>query len=101
MLQSDGDRRDIDVRAMLSSVGLRPTRQRIALVSLLLGARNHRITAEILYDETRRARCPVSRATVCNTLRKFEHAGFLRRISIRRSKRAWFAVDYRIIDSFA
>ena len=81
-----------DVQILLHNAGLRSTRQRIALASLLLRAANRRVTAEILYGEAREARCPVSRATVCNALRQFEQAGLLRRIMVHRSKKAWFAI---------
>ena len=86
---------------MLNNFGLRPTRQRIALASLLLARGHRRVTGEALYEEARQARCSVSRATACVVLRQFEQAGLLKRISIPGSKKAWFAVHYRIIDLFA
>jgi Fe2+ or Zn2+ uptake regulation protein len=89
------------VRRILHNAGLRPTPRRVALASLLLTAPSRRVTAEILYDEARSARCPVSRATVCYTLRNFEHAGLLRRIPVRKSKKSWFAAEHRIIASLA
>jgi Fur family transcriptional regulator, iron response regulator len=81
-----------DAQGLLQNTGLRSTSKRIALASLLLKTANRRVTAEILYDEAREARCRVSRATVCNTLRDFEQAGFLRRVTVRQSKRAWFVI---------
>ena len=81
-----------DIRILLNSIGLRSTSRRIALASLLLKATRRRVTAEILYKEACDARCSVSRATVCNALRKFERARLLRRITIRRSKKAWFVI---------
>jgi Fur family transcriptional regulator, iron response regulator len=81
-----------DIRGLLHNVGLFSTRQRIALTSLLLRAPNRRVTAEILYDEAHEAQCPVSRATVFNVLRQFEQAGLLRRLTVHRSKKAWFVV---------
>jgi Fur family transcriptional regulator, iron response regulator len=96
-LTSDTQRTDIP--EMLHNVGLRPTRQRIALTTLLLRIKNRRVTAEIIYQRAREARCPVSRATVTNALRDFERAGFLTRIPARESKKAWFGVDQRIISS--
>jgi Fur family iron response transcriptional regulator len=77
---------------LLQSVGLCSTRQRIALVSLLLGNPKRQVTADILYDEIRQARRAVSRPTVYRALRQFEQAGLLRRTSVRRSKKAWFGV---------
>ena len=81
-----------DVQILLHSLGLRSTPRRIALASLLLTAMKRRVTAEILYKETRDARCSVSRAAVCNALRQFERAGLLRRIKVRRSRKAWFVI---------
>ena len=81
-----------DVQGLLNSAGLRSTRQRIALASLLLRTENHRVTAEILYEEAHEARYSVSRATVCSALRHFERAGLLRRITVDRSKKAWFVI---------
>jgi Fe2+ or Zn2+ uptake regulation protein len=74
------------VQILLHNAGLRSTRQRIALASLLLRTANRRVTAE------HEARCPVSRATVCNALSQFEQAGLLRRITVHRSKKAWFVI---------
>ena len=81
-----------DLQDSLRKVGLRSTRQRIAVARLLLRDANRRVNAEILYDEAREARCPVSRSAVCSALRQFEQAGLLRRIVIDRSKQSWFVV---------
>jgi Fur family iron response transcriptional regulator len=81
-----------DPKDFLRKVGLCSTRQRIAVARLLLGDANRRVTAEILYEEARQARCPVSRSAVCNALRQFEQAGLLRRIVIDRSKQSWFVI---------
>ncbi len=81
-----------DPRDFLRKVGLCSTRQRIAVARLLLRDANRRVTAEILYNEAREARCPVSRSAVCNALRQFEQAGLLSRISIDRSKQSWFLI---------
>ncbi len=55
-----------NVPDILLGAGLRPTRQRIAILKLLLGANRRYITAEILYEEASKARCKISRATVCS-----------------------------------
>jgi Fur family iron response transcriptional regulator len=81
-----------DLRGYLRQVGLCSTRQRIVLARLLLRDANRRVTAEILYDEARKARCPVSRSAVCNTLRQFAQAGLLSRITIDRSKQSWLSL---------
>jgi Fe2+ or Zn2+ uptake regulation protein len=81
-----------DLQGFLRKVGLRSTKQRIAVARLLLRDVNRRVNAEILYDEAREARCLVSRSAVCSALRQFEHAGLLNRFSIDRSKQSWFVV---------
>ena len=81
-----------DPRSFLRKAGLRSTRQRVAVARLLLRDANRRVNAEILYDEVREARCPVSRSAVSNALRQFEQAGLLCRIAIDRSKQSWFVV---------
>jgi Fe2+ or Zn2+ uptake regulation protein len=93
MLRSGGDRQDAAILEMLRNVGMRATRQRIALASLLDKNENPYVTAKILYEKAHNARCPVSRSTVCNALRQFERAGLLKRITVHWSKKAWFGVQ--------
>ena len=93
MLRSGGDRQDAAIHEMLRNVGMRATRQRIALASLLDKNENPYVTAKILYEKAHNVRCPVSRAAVCNTLRQFERAGLLRRVTVHGSKKAWFGVQ--------
>src|SRR5262245_34061881 len=57
-----------DVKAKLRRVGLRPTRQRMALGWILFAKGDRHVTAEMLYEEATRAKVPVSLATVYNTL---------------------------------
>ena len=87
-----------DVQSLLNKLGLRLTDQRIALASVLLKTTHRRLTAEILYDEARQARCLVSRSAVCNALRQFEQAGLLSRISIDGSKQSWFVIANAAVD---
>ena len=75
-----------DVRSMLRDVGLRPTRQRLALGWLLFQKGDRHITAEMLHDEASKARVPVSLATVYNTLHQFTEVGLLRQIAVDGSK---------------
>src|SRR5215467_12338970 len=75
-----------DVKAMLRGVGLRPTRQRMALGWILFGKGDRHITAELLYDEAGKAKVPVSLATVYNTLHQFTEVGLLRQVAIDGSK---------------
>ena len=71
----------------LSRVGLRPTRQRVALATLLVGDGNDRhVTAESLFEAASDAGEQVSLATVYNTLRAFCAAGLMREITVDGSK---------------
>ncbi|MGO3929024.1 transcriptional repressor [Rhodopseudomonas pseudopalustris] len=71
---------------MLQAVGLRPTRQRMALGWLLFGKGARHLTAEMLYEEASQAKVPVSLATVYNTLNQLTEAGLLRQVSVDGSK---------------
>ena len=71
-----------DVRAMLRDVGLRPTRQRLALGWLLFAKGGRHLTAEMLHEDALKARFPVSLATVYNTLNQFTEAGLLREVAV-------------------
>lgn len=75
-----------DVKAMLRQVGLRPTRQRMALGWLLFNKGDRHITAEMLYEEASSAKVPVSLATVYNTLHQFTEAGLLRQVAVDAAK---------------
>ncbi len=75
-----------DVKAMLREVGLRPTRQRMALGWILFGKGDRHLTAEALYEEASRAKVPVSLATIYNTLHQFTEVGLLRQVPVDGSK---------------
>ena len=79
----------IETSKLLRRAGLRPTRQRVALATLLFGAGDRHVTAEILHEEAVRAGERVSLATVYNTLHQFKRAGLLREIAIG-GQRAYF-----------
>jgi len=70
------------LRAKLRQANLRPTRQRVALGWLLFGKGDRHVTAEILFEEARGAKVPVSLATIYNTLHQFTAAGLLNEIAI-------------------
>jgi len=86
------DRKDLtgcpwhDVKSMLREVGLRPTRQRMALGWILFGKGDRHLTAEALYEEATRAKVPVSLATIYNTLHQFTEVGLLRQVAVDGSK---------------
>jgi Fur family iron response transcriptional regulator len=80
----------------LTKAGLRPTRQRLCLASLLVGdGRNRHVTAESLHAAAEAAGEPVSLATVYNTLKTFCDAGLINEISVDGS-RSYF--DTRLDD---
>lgn len=66
--------------------GLRPTRQRLALASLLFAKGDRHLSAEELHEEALAAGVPVSLATVYNTLHQFTEAGMLRILAVEGSK---------------
>lgn len=67
----------------LKEGGLRPTRQRLALASLLVGdGQNRHVTAESLYALSSGSGERVSLATVYNTLRAFCDAGLMSEIVV-------------------
>ena len=75
-----------EVRSVLRHVGLRPTRQRVALAEILFARGNRHICAEALHEEALAGRVPVSLATIYNTLHQFIEAGLLRAVGVDGSK---------------
>jgi len=66
----------------LRAVGLRPTRQRLALARLLFEKGDRHVAAEQLHGEAQAAAIRVSLATVYNTLHQFIAAGLLREVVV-------------------
>ena len=66
----------------LREVGLRPTRQRVELASVLFKGQDRHVTAESLYEEASGLGLRISLATVYNTLHQFTHAGLLRQVIV-------------------
>jgi Fur family iron response transcriptional regulator len=66
----------------LRGVGLRPTRQRVELASLLFKGQDQHVTAESLHEEVSGLGLKISLATVYNTLHQFTHAGLLRQVVV-------------------
>ena len=75
-----------DLTARLRSVGLRPTRQRVALAEILFSHGHRHLSAEDLHAEAVTAKVPVSLATVYNTLNQLPAAGLLRQVSVDGTK---------------
>lgn len=71
----------------LTGAGLRPTRQRVALATLLVGDGQHRhVTAESLFADVQEMGESVSLATVYNTLRAFCDAGLVQEVTVDGSR---------------
>ncbi len=71
----------------LTGAGLRPTRQRVALATLLVGDGQHRhVTAESLFADVQKMGESVSLATVYNTLRAFCDAGLVQEVTVDGSR---------------
>ncbi len=67
----------------LGQAGLRPTRQRVTLATLLIGdGRNRHVTAESLFAASKEQGESVSLATVYNTLRAFCDAGLMQEVTV-------------------
>lgn len=75
-----------DSSELMRAAGLRPTKQRRALVGLLFGKGERHLTAEMLYEEAIKATIPVSLATVYNTINQLADLGLLRRVSVDGAK---------------
>lgn len=73
----------------LQDVGLRPTRQRLALAKLLFDGENRHVTAEVLHNEVNGTGAKVSLATIYNTLHQFTEAGLLKEVIVD-SNRTYF-----------
>jgi Fur family iron response transcriptional regulator len=66
--------------------GLRPTRQRLALVKILFDRGDRHVTADHLRDEAAAAGVRVSLATIYNTLNQFTAAGLLREVVVEAGR---------------
>lgn len=74
-------------KTWLAKGDLRPTRQRLALASLLVGdGENRHVTAEGLHDAVMATGDRVSLATVYNTLRAFCDAGLMQEVTVDGSR---------------
>ena len=70
------------VISRLRVAGLRPTRQRVELASVLFKGLDRHVTAESLHEEVVSLGLKVSLATVYNTLHQFTRAGLLRQVIV-------------------
>jgi Fur family iron response transcriptional regulator len=75
-----------EIERRVRDAGLRPTRQRVALASLLFARGDRHLSAEELHEEATAAGVPVSLATVYNALHQFTEAGLLRILAVEGAK---------------
>jgi len=70
-----------DVIELLREKGLRPTRQRILIASLIFSGKHRHISPEALADEIESQYGHIALGTVYNTLRQFSDAGLLTQLA--------------------
>ena len=75
-----------ETETRLRHAGLRPTRQRMALASLLYAKGDRHLTVEELHEEATAAGIDVSLATVYNTLHQFTEARMIRVLAVEGSR---------------
>ncbi len=74
------------LRERMRQSGLRPTRQRMHLATLLFSRGDRHVTAEEIHAEALGESMSVSLATVYNTLHQFTEAGLLRVLAVESNK---------------
>ncbi len=77
---------NIDAISVIKKVGLRATRQRIALAELLFYAHDRHVTAEELHIEAQEAGVSISLATVYNALHQFTKVGLMREVVVEAGR---------------
>lgn len=80
-----------NAEACLRGVGIRPTRQRIALAELIRDGGHRHLTPDSVHQEAATAGMRLSLATVYNTLHEFAAAGLIRRVAV--GERSWFCTN--------
>jgi Fur family iron response transcriptional regulator len=70
------------LKTILHEANLRPTRQRLALASMIFGWGDRHFTSEMILKKASGVRPRLSTATVYNALRQFSQAGLLREIAV-------------------
>ncbi|MDB9971029.1 transcriptional repressor [Alphaproteobacteria bacterium] len=77
---------DIDALKVLKEAKLRPTKQRVTLISNIYKYGNRHVNAESLHKEILDTGEKVSLATVYNTLHNLTNLGFLRQVKVNSSQ---------------
>jgi Fur family iron response transcriptional regulator len=77
---------DINALKILKEAKLRPTKQRVSLISNIYKYGNRHVNAESLHKEILDTGDKVSLATVYNTLHNLTNLGFLRQVKVNSSQ---------------
>lgn len=80
------------VSKLVKGAGLRPTRQRLAIGTLLFSGEHRHVSADAIHHDALQAGIPLSLATVYNTLNQFADVGLVRRIAVGAG-RTYFDTD--------
>ncbi len=78
-----------DYSYILKAAGLRTTKQRLSLVSLLFSKGHRHFTAEMIYEEALNAQLDISLATIYNSLHHFVARGIIRELNMT-NQQGWF-----------
>lgn len=89
----------LSIKTILREVKLRPSRQRLALIHLLLSMPNELVSIDAVYQESLRRRRPIPRSTITAVLRRFSESGLMKRVSKDSSRKAWFSIASQIASS--
>lgn len=68
--------------AILRMSGLRPTRQRVSLLRMVMDGPDRHFTIDDLFNDAREAGEPLSLATVYNATRQFSSVGIIRELAV-------------------
>ena len=87
---------DIDALKILKEAKLRPTKQRVTLISNIYKYGNRHVNAESLHKEILDTGDKVSLATVYNTLHNLTNLGFLRQVKVNSSQNYFDTINITI-----
>ena len=86
---------DDELRTILINFGIRPTRQRVSLIDLLLGSESREATGhhKSIVKHVRDNRRPILRATVLKSLHAFERSGSMSNCVAMGSRETCFPLN--------
>ncbi|MBR0957248.1 transcriptional repressor [Bradyrhizobium japonicum] len=84
---------DDELRNILIDFGIRPTRQRVSLIDLLLESERRPATIKSVVKHVQDNRRPISRATVRKSLRAFERSGLMSSCVAMGSRETCFTLN--------